>query len=439
MYMKILVLGLLTFIAAKVAAGTVAFVDVNVIAMHKPGLDRNQTVLVEDGDIQWVGSVEDLELPSGSQVIDGRGRFLMPGLIDNHVHLEHMEDSEQLQLFLQHGVIAVRNMDGREHILDWRGLQSAGDLLGPKIFTASPLIDGYPPIWDDSIAIQSASEGRALVRAFANAGYDQIKVYSRLAKDAFLGILEEGSRHNLKVVGHIPSRVGLRASLQAGLYSFEHLSGIPAAIEPAASNWHPHKRYLVTPVDQQKLDNLLGLLAESDTYNCPTLVMHERSFVVNGDTFAWTHHPQLSALRKLTWLAAATFARDSASEKTVESARQLRNTFVKASANSGRLILGTDAGIPFIFPGDSVHTELDLMVAAGLTEFQALEAATKTAARFLSHDAGIVAPGYRADLLLLKKNPLEEIHHTRSISGVMIGGRWLDESQLTQIEAEVSW
>lgn len=420
-------------------AKSTAIVNVNVIPMTGEGLVANQAVVFEDGVIVFVGPATKEHQSIHSQVLDGNGMYLIPGLIDAHVHLEHLDEASDMLLFLQHGITTVRNMDGRDHILEWQREQALGNLLAPNIVTASPVIDGHPPIWNDTISIATEDAARKVVAQAADDGYQQIKVYTRLSRDNFNIIVEEARRRAIPVVGHVPSQVGLEHAVKSGLYSIEHLSGYVALLEPEQTSWHPHKRFLAANVDWNKLDAVIALVNRSGVWNCPTLVMHENSFVPDNNRFHATNYKQLSFWRYLTWLGAALVIRDTAPQTAIEAARKTRLHLTKALAQNGRLLLGTDAGIPFVFPGVAAHEELDLMVRAGLTPYEALKAATAAAGKFLEKNVGTIDLGQKADFVLLRNNPLENIRHTREVEWVVINGVLLNQQELQSIEASVAW
>ena len=174
--------------------GDIAFVDVTVLPMTPGGetLTR-QTVRVSGDSIVAIGATADLQVPMNATIVDSVDRFLMPGLTDMHVHLEYSEDPRILDLFLANGVTTVRNMVGRPYILEWRNLIERGEMLGPRIHTAGPILDGDPPARDDNLAVGSAEEAREAVRAQAAAGYDFVKVYTNLSPTAYAAIVEEAA------------------------------------------------------------------------------------------------------------------------------------------------------------------------------------------------------------------------------------------------------
>lgn len=450
---RVVVLALTVSVAATVTADqpgdhpdVIAIENVSLLTMSDARILKHQTVVIRDGLIDWLGPAQTARLENNIRRIDGRDKYLMPGLIDSHVHLEHFDAVAQLQLFLAHGVTAVRNMDGRPLVLKWREQVNEGTVAGPDIVTAGPILDGSPPIWEDSLTVTNAEEAYQRVREIAAAGFDQIKVYDRLSAEAYEGIALAARRHNLPVVGHVPGSVGLAGAIRADQASIEHLSGFAGYIEAEGQlrPWHPHKRFLGTlEVDGTKLVQAVVSVAQSGIWICPTLVMHEMSYVTRESRLDWYHTyngVSLSLSRTLLWLVLSYSYLEVGEPREVGAARRLRKTLVAdIASHGGGILMGTDAGIPFVVPGASAHLELELLVSAGLPPYEALRSATINADRFFHRNAGHVAEGRRADLVLLKANPLDDVRHIRAIAGVMQGGRWFDREAISDIIQEVAW
>jgi len=409
----------LLLLAAVAAAGDVVFVDVTVVPMDRERTIEHQTVLVRDGRIAAIGTERP---PDGALVIDGSGRFLMPGLADMHVHVWY---EEELLLFLANGVTTVRNLWGKPMHLRWRGEIDRGERLGPAFFTTGDIVDGRPPIWQGSTGVANAEEARATVAAQAADGFREVKVYNKIPAAAYEALLDEARKRRMRVTGHVPVRVGIDRVL-GRQDCIEHLDG-----------------YFGFPWrwDRTGARALAVRTAEAGTWNCPTLVVYEK---IAGDPRALRARPEMRFVppRLLaTWDPARDFRlkgftaddRDRLAQWNVK-----RNELVKLLRDAGApLLLGTDSGNPFVVAGWSAHEELALLVAAGLTPFEALSTATRNAAEYLEDDAGTVAAGKRADLLLLAGNPLEDVRHAAKPLGVMVRGRWLPAEELGRRVEEV--
>ena len=440
--------------AASVAEAQppLAFTRVNVLPMTagEPVL-RDQIVLVENGRISALGPSASLRVPRNAVRIDGRGKYLMPGLADMHAHLEHFDSPEYLKLFLVHGVTMVRSMDGRPNILDWKRQAAAGTLVSPDIHTAGPVLDGSPPRRDDNLALATPGEGRRAVEEQAAAGYDFVKVYANLSPATFQAIVEAAAARNLPVAGHVPRAVPLEAFLASGVGSLEHLGDFADAIAaPPASGVTPPavlKRRLGFPADPGRMEALAAKVAASRVRVVPTIIADDRLVASAADVELWMKDPETAAVDRGilnyywrgTVLGAAVRVGE-ANWRWVEQGKANRRALVRALHRAGvPLLLGTDTPQPFVFPGASMHDELANYVAAGLTPAQALSLATREPARFLGQHRswGTIEPGKRANLLLLDANPLADIAATRRIAGVVLGGRWMPAGELERMRLEV--
>ncbi|HYO13725.1 MAG TPA: amidohydrolase family protein [Thermoanaerobaculia bacterium] len=426
--------------------GTVAFVGVQVIPMTGDGtVLRDRTVLVRGDRIAAVGPRDEVEIPAGALRIDGAGRTLMPGLADLHVHLEYFDDPDLLALFLANGVTTVRNMDGRPHILEWRRRIASGELAGPTIVTAGPLLDGDPPLLPDNTVVKDAAQAAAAVIAQAKAGYDFIKVYTNLSPEAWTAILEAARERGLPIAGHVPREVGIERVLTSGQTSLEHLDGYDDLIEaddsPFRSRWHWAKLYMGVPTDAEKVRRAAEQTAAAKVWNVPTLVEKEKVAPLE-EMVGWLDRPEMRYLPPAareawdprTWdprRARLVTSMGEEEREILTRGRQNRLALVRALHDAGAgLLVGTDTPQPFVLPGFAVLEEVRLFVEAGLPPEAALAAATREAGRFLGKDFGTVEPGRRADLLLLEANPLEDVAVLARRAGVMVRGRWMPEADL---------
>lgn len=400
----------------------------------------DHTVLVRDGRISAIGKREQISVPSEARVIDGRGRYMMPGLADSHVHLEYLDNPDILKLFVAHGVTSVRSMDGRPYIIDWRRAVDAGDLVGPRIFTAGPIIDGSPPARHDNLSVANGEAARAAVSQQAGAGYDFIKLYSNLSEGGYAAAIEEASRRGLKVAGHVPKAVPLDRAIDT-LWTLEHLGDFAAAIadpaQPAPPGWA--LRALAGPIDQARLAALAGRFAKSGVWVVPTIIQQDRWLGQTTDVDRWVAEPAVQSLPAEVieqWKE----MNERISQRLepedwalLASARKNRLAVIEAFHRSGvNLMVGTDTPNPFVSMGGAVHQELANFVAAGMTSGEALKTATIAPARMmgLESDQGTVEVGKRADLLLLSGDPLADIANIGRLEGVILHGRWFGKEEL---------
>jgi imidazolonepropionase-like amidohydrolase len=406
----------------------VAFVNVTVVPMDTERIIAHQTVVAENGRITALGPVRSVRVPKGAQRIDGRSRFLMPGLADMHVHLNirgpagNVSNSEFNTLFIANGITTVRNMWGSPDILALRHSIEQGTVLGPQIYTAGPLTDGSPPIRPASRIVENASQAIEAVRNDKRAGYDAIKVYNRLSPEAYQAIISTAHAVGIPVYGHVPDGVGVEGVLAAHQDSIEHVEGYLNALDRDPS--------------PGKAEELVRATVSAGTWNCVTLVFYQGAvpadvglqllakptmrFAPPALRAGWKNNRQLASLTPYQ------FSR-------IRLYDEKRKEFLRALHRGGaKILLGTDTPNQFIVPGLAVHEELRNLVDVGFTPYEAISAATKDAAEFLkSKDQwGVIAVGMRADLILTTANPLEDVRNVSGRAGVMVRGRWLPEDDL---------
>ena len=434
--------------------GTVAITDVTVIPMTADTVLRAQTVVIRDGRIVEVGPASRVRVPADATRIAGRGRYLIPGLADTHTHL--FSDGElpdaiapaELGVMLANGVTAARLMIGTPEQLTLRQQVADGRVLGPQLWVASPQFAGRPQ--ENGVTVATAEDARAAVRQAKADGYDAIKLTFFITPEVYEAVTSEAKSHGLPVVGHVEPSIGVERALAAG-QQIEHLD---AYLEAALADSAPSRESLtqgglfrlqnwrsMDHVDDRKLDALAGATARAGVWSGPTLNVFNDAFAGRPDFDEISGRAEWHSLppswRALYFRARTSYWREAnAQVRTPERrARYIaaRNRLVRAIVDSGgKLLAGSDTPEWFHLYGHGLHRELQSFVAAGLTPYQALAAATSAPAEYLGAGAdwGTVAVGRRADLVLLRNNPLEDIRHTTAIDGVMIGGRWIPRDEL---------
>ena len=415
----------------------VAFVDVNVVPMDTERILPHQSVVVVGDRISKIGSVEDVDVPSGAVIVQGNGRYLMPGLADMHVHAW----KEDLATYVANGVTTIRIMHGEPHILDWKRKIEDGALLGPSIYSTSPIIDG--PTDEYPEGVETYQEGYAAVIAAGAAGYDLVKVYNSVSKDAYAGVIAAANEVSLPVVGHVPFSVGLDGAIDAGQKSIEHLRGYVFELVPASAPIQPGARSRDRAVawnyaDRSKFDSLAAATRDAGIWNCPTLVDMQHWSLPSKEYAELFNRPEVKYLsqRSRSWLIdrskgwLADYTEDDFAAARISLA--VKKEFVGALHDAGAgILLGTDDWMR----GFAIVDELENLVDAGLSPYEAIKAGTSNAAEFLaaSDEFGTVAEGMRADLLLLGGNPLDDVDNVRAVSGVMLRGKWLPKKELDEI------
>ncbi len=434
----------------------VAFVDVTVIPMDRDGRLPHQTVVVDRGRISALGPTGEVAIPTGATVVPGQGRFLIPGLFDMHAHLQsdgRLPDSlapDELVLFLANGVTTVRLMIGTpEHLVLRRELR-AGRIQGPDLVIGSPQLAGKAfgdPF--NGYAVATPAEAVAAVRRAKADGYDFIKVTFFISRAAYEAIVATAAEVGLRVVGHVDPEVGLARALETG-QQIEHLDGFPEALFPDSDRerrsvsgvgvWQARAWETLDQLDLSRIDSVARSAATRGLFVTPTLTFLRTAFG-DGQTDAeiaarpdfrffpeylktemagpraafWKHPPDASRRRRYV---------------------EVRNRVTAALARAGaRIMAGSDAPEWFLGNGWTLHRELASLVAAGLTPYQALAAATVTPAEWIgaAADRGTVTVGKRADLVLLDADPLVSITATERIAGVVAGGRWLPGDSLPSL------
>jgi hypothetical protein len=426
---------------------TLAFVGVTVVPMTGGEATLpDRTVLIRGGRIDRIGPRARVKVPAGAQIVDGRGRYLLPGLSDMHVHLEYVEDPNVLKLFIANGVTTVRSMDGRPFIREWRDRVKAGALLGPRIVTAGPIIDGSPPARDDNLAVADEASARAAVAAQAAEGYDFVKLYTNLSASAYEGAVAEAGRRRLRIAGHVPRAVEFERALEAQ-WSIEHLGDFAAAV--AAEGGAPvpgwARRTLAAPLDSARVQALAERLATAGVWVLPTAIQQDRWLAPPDQVAEWLKEPAIARTPAPVveqWKGALerfSSRLDAEDWALLEQARRNRLALILAFHRRGvRLAIGSDTPNAFVAMGASVHQELANFVAAGLTPIEALRAATVNPAQMLGlqSEQGTIERGKRADLVLLAGNPLEDVGHAARPVGVLAGGRWFDGAGLRALAAD---
>jgi imidazolonepropionase-like amidohydrolase len=417
---------------------TFAFVNITVLPMDEDRELKNATVLVRRGRIIDVDFSRKVEVPEGATVIDGKGLYLMPGLADMHVHLGNESD---MKLFLANGVTTIRNMRGSPIHIFWRDKIESGELLGPRVITAGPILDGSPPSGENVVSVQSPEDARALVEQQKKAGYDFIKIYTRLSVPVYQEILKAAKENGMKVAGHVPRAVGLSMAMSEKQDCVEHLTGFMSAIR--VHDWKMSDSKGV--IDTEQIPFLADVAHDQQVWNCVTLIVQQRFASVNhvNSLMKLPEMKYVSPMRMAFWDPSKDPNFKSISQEEYDSALEgveVLKTITKTLQNHGaKILLGTDSPSRFVVPGFSAHEELENLVDSGLTPYEALRAATANAAAFLdkSSDFGSVEKGRSADFLILRANPMQDIKNTREIYGVMARGNWIPQDRIQEMLEEV--
>lgn len=402
-----------------------AFVDVGVIPMDREGVLLHQTVLVAGDRITALGPAAAVAVPPDAVRITGRGRYLLPGLTDAHVHLV---SATELPLYLASGVTAVLNLHGQPAHLRWRAQVAEGSLAGPAIFSTGPTFDRP----------HTPEEAVRLVDDQAAAGYDGVKIYNQVGRAEYAALAAEAKKKGLLLMGHVAREPGFQATLEAG-QSIAHAEELTYTFfNPQGDGDDFHIVY-----DQARIPEAVRLAAAAGVFVTPTLSMYRDIVRQATDLERYLANPHLASLPP--WIRDGLGPRSNryVNRYSPEVVRQLevslafQRQLVKALHDGGvPLLTGTDATAIGPVAGFSLADELDELVKSGLSPFQALQAATVHPARYLRRpDAGTIAAGRRADLVLLSADPLADIGAVRQVEGVMVAGRYHDRPELARLVA----
>ncbi len=422
--------------------------NVTVVDVRTGKLEPDQTVILERHRIFSIRPSKAAKYPRNADSVNGKGGYLIPGLWDMHVHLvfgDWFPDAKDisLPLFIANGVTGVRDMGSELDVVqDWRNQIAAGRLIGPRILTSGPMLDGPRPRFPSSVAIASPEDARHAVDDLKARGADFIKLQSLIPREAVLAIAEEAKKQGIAFEGHVPDAVRASEMSEAGMKSFEHLIGIFEGSSSAEDDFlkgnKTEGRFLAT-YDAVRAASLAALLAKNHTWQCPTLVWERGGNLLDVSDFSGDARVKYvpGPWKKKTWkrfteeITQGYGTDDIATrkkfiEKELEVVRMLHQAGVP-------FVAGTDtpAGV-HIFPGFSLHEELQRFVAAGFTPLEALQTATLNPARFFGMETqlGTVEEGKLADLVVLSGNPLEDISNTQKIAGVFVNGRYFSHPQI---------
>ena len=439
--------------------GTFAITDVTVVPMTSAAVIENAVVVVRDGRIEAVGPARTVKVPGGARRISGRGKFLIPGLADMHTHLYSddpaMPDSvgpDELGVMLANGVTVARLLIGTPEHLRLRREVEAGRVLGPQLWVASPQFAGKPN--DNGVVVTTPEHARAAVGKAAADGFDFIKLTTDITRPVYDAVVEEARRRSIPVIGHVDPQVGVPRALEAG-QQIEHLDGYFEAIlaDSAAgrlsvSNYglfQPRNWETVDMVDEAKLARIAEATARAGVWSTPTLTIFKTAFAQGETDEVMQRRPDWHMIpphvRELYLGARIKYWRTAATEARRRRYVEIRNELTRRiAAAGGKIMAGSDTPEWLMAYGWTLHRELEALVAAGLTPYQALEAATRNPAEFLGagKEWGTIERGRRADLVLVDGNPLEDIRNTSRIAGVAVGGRWMEPPELERLVATAS-
>lgn len=427
------------------AQSTIAFTNVAVVDVEKGALRLDQTVVIEGSRISAAGDAQRIHPPRGVRIIDGQGKFLMPGLWDMHVHampLPHIPE-----LFIANGVTGIRDMyDDPPRIRDLRKAIQEHRRIGPRVITSGKIVNGAlvknrnpAPL----MIVHTPEEARRAVRQQIKDGVDFIKIYDGLSRSAFYAIADECKRDGIPFVGHTPASVTTAEAAAAGQRSIEHLSGVlldcsshPTLIRwlPDLSRLHDTQQRTLDWFDPVHAGALFATFVRYGTWQCPTLSIFKGIVFDDDPSLADTRSDPNLGFLNLPPLSRTGKPSQLEQDRAIE--KQAMAVTAMMFRAGVRLLAGTDRGLawgdPFFVAGFALHDEIELMVSAGLPVSAVLRIATLAPAQFFGreNELGSVSDGKLADLVLLDADPLQSISNTRLIRAVVADGRLYDRTAL---------
>ncbi|MEO8089144.1 MAG: amidohydrolase family protein [Gemmatimonadales bacterium] len=424
---------------AKQADSVVAFVDVTVIPMDRERTVPRQTVVVRRGRIVAMGPSDRIKVPVGGRIVDGRGKFLIPGLAEMHAHIPGGDTPDSvvqrtLFLYVSGGITTIRGMLGDPRHLALRARAARNELLSPTIYTSGPSLNGN--------SVPTPGAAARIVAEQKAAGYDFLKIHPGISGEAFDTLAATANRLGIRFAGHVPLEVGLARALETGYATIDHLDGyVEAMVRDRSPVTAAESKFfglnLGMYLDESKLPQLVEATREAQVWNVPTQVLME-NLMPEVTVEALQQRPEMryvapGTLPKWAETKNSLLKESGASAESARRVMQVRRKLIKAlHAGGARLLLGSDAPQMYNVPGFSIHRELQSLVGSGLTPYQALETGTRNVAVFFGTQAttGTIGVGKRADLVLLDANPLIDVANTTRRSGVMLRGRWLPRAEI---------
>jgi hypothetical protein len=437
------------------------FTNVNVVNMRDGVIARDVTVVIKKGQISGVAKVGLVEQGHGIQIVNANGKYMVPGLWDMHVHSAFVspawDEKVIYPLYIANGITGVRDMGGDPDVIENRRKRiESGELLGPRMILGGPFLAGGKSD-RQTIAVHTPEDARQAVDAVKKQGLDFVKILSNVPRDSYFAIADESSKKNIPFVGHVPYAVSVREASTAGQRSIEHLTGVLLACssqedeiraqELAALAKRDFAAYeklgpqIISTYDEAKAGALFLHLVKNSTWQVPTLAWTQANSNIDD--------PELESDPRLKYVPAsvrsqwepAKLRKNTSPELVVLKAEAARVVELVKTMHDARVpfMAGSDGPDPYVFPGFSLHDELEWLVKSGFTPFQALQSATFNPAVFLGRldTRGLVEPKHEADLVLLDENPLDDIRNTRKIFGVVANGKYYSRKDLDMMLQQV--
>jgi len=424
-------------------ASATAIANVSVLPMTSAQVLPEQTVVVIDGVIAEIGPASDVSVPAGAVVIDGAGRYLMPGLAEMHAHVPPGDNPPRsavediLFLYVANGITTIRGMLGSAYQIPLAREVERGDVLGPTFYVGAPSIRGG--------TAPNPEAAERLVRSHKEAGYDLQKIHPGVSLDTWDRMAQVAKELDLTFAGHVPADVGLVHAIESGMSTVDHLDGYVQAIasddvQAQVNAGTIRLGGLANGVDDAKLAEVVRLTLEHDVYVVPTMYLWENLYG-SPDADVMLAQPEMKYVSRAqheAWRRQGAGGPRGTPEE-VEAYLALRKRVLKVLSDAGAgILMGTDSPQLFNVPGFALHREIAVMSDAGMSNYEILRSGTVAVGRYVEDHLGLdgsfgaVAQGQRADLLLLDGNPLEDLANLTRRAGVMVRGRWISGEEIEE-------
>ena len=422
---------------AQTVPGLTAFTNVTVLPMTSDAVLPGQTVVVRDGVITAAGPADDVDVPRGATVVDGTGRFLMPGLAEMHAHVPPGDNPPRrdvediLFLYVANGITTIRGMLGSDYQIPLAAEIERGEVLGPNFYVGAPSLNGG--------TARTPEQAETLIRTHAEAGYHLQKIHPGVPLAAWDRMVEVADEVGFTFGGHVPADVGLVHAMETGMSTVDHLDGYVQAIasddvQAQVNAGTISLGGLARGVDDARLAEIVQLTIDHDVYVVPTMYLWENLYGA-PDADRILRQPEMKYVSPGTregWRRRAGTGREGADVYLA-----LRKRVLKALSDAGaKILMGTDSPQLFNVPGFALHRELEVMSDAGMSNYEILKSGTATVGEYVASHLGLdgefgtIAPGRRADLVLLGSSPLVDLANLFDRVGVMVRGRWVPRAEI---------
>ncbi len=419
--------------------------NVSVINVRDGSISENQYVAIDSGIIVSITDKAGVT-HSSKNVIDGTGKFLMPGLAEMHAHIPTETTwggkvKNTLFLYVSQGVTTIRGMQGNELHLELRSKAEQQEIISPRIYTSSPPLNGS--------TVKTIEEADEKVRKYAADGYDLLKILPGIKLEVFDQIVKTAKEVGIPFAGHVPADVGVRHAIESGFASIDHMDGYLTGLAPESITSSTESGFFgynyTDAADTSLIDELVTMTRENKVWVVPTQTLFTRWFSP-GDPNEYAAQPEMKYMPEdiiENWVA---------SKKRMIEAENFNETqwrkyidirekiLLELHRNGKGLILGSDAPQVFNVPGFSIHHELGDMLDVGLTPLEAIQTGTINAAKYFDMEGlfGEVIENASADLILVNTNPLEDLSTIKNHAGVVVRGRWLSPEEIAKELEEIA-